>query len=424
MTDFQRPRGTRDFPPEEMEARRRVEASLRNIATTFGFGEVMTPSFENTELFVARSGPGIIEEMYAFEDKGGRKISLRPEITAAVVRYYVNELHTRPKPLKLYYMGNCFRYERPQSGRYREFWQFGAEIIGAQSVEADAEILAFAYYCAEAAGAKVADMRIGHLGVLNSLFDKFDVSEEIRPDIRRFLDKKDFEGLGKFFYQNDLDNDLMDALDRLSKLQGNQEVLEKAQDLLGGECEALDILQNLCEKLESYGVQQQQFSIDLGVARGLDYYTGMVFEIDGVGLGAESQICGGGAYSLSETFGGKDVYSTGFAFGFDRLMLARDAGADEKLRLDAYFIPVSDEARSKCLELLAVLRRNGISADIELLGRKVGKALGYVSSIEAKNAIIIGENELAEGKATVRDMASGNQESVSFDELLAYYLTE
>ncbi len=423
MTGFQRPRGTRDFTPEEMEQRRLVESKLRQVAHSFNFGEVMTPTFENTELFVARSGSGIIEEMYAFTDKGGREISLRPEITAAVMRYYVNELHTRPKPLKLYYMGNCFRYERPQKGRYREFWQFGAEIIGAPSLEADAEILALAYYCAVSSGAKVSDIRIGHLGVMKTLFETSRIDKELQADIRRYLDKKDFDGLDTFFAEKDLEPKALDTLTQLAGLHGSKDVLDKAQDQMGGECEAIDYLVKLANRLDAYGIRDSQYSIDLGVARGLDYYTGMVFEMDAAGLGAESQICGGGAYALSETFGGKKIESTGFAFGFDRLILARSRD-DDIPGLDAYFIPLSENARLKCLELATELRKAGKSADMDLVGRKVGKAFGHADSIGARTAIVIGDRELAGEKANIKDMASGEQVEVAFSELRNYFLVK
>ena len=138
---LQKPRGTRDFLPAEMAQRRHIERRMRTIAQSFGYGEIQTPMFEEQELFTLKSGEGIIGEMYAFEDKGGRKIALRPEVTAAVVRAYVNEAQVAPKPLRWYYFAECFRYERPQKGRYRQFWQFGCELIGADSAAADAEVI-------------------------------------------------------------------------------------------------------------------------------------------------------------------------------------------------------------------------------------------------------------------------------------------
>ncbi len=419
MTDFQRPRGTRDFPPEEMEQRRIVEDGLRKVARSFNFGEVMTPTFENTELFVAKSGPGIIDEIYAFKDKGDREISLRPELTAAVMRYYVKELHTRPKPLKLYYMGNCFRYERPQKGRYREFWQFGAEIIGAPSLDADAEVLALAYYSVKNLGLNNTVMRIGHLGVLNKFIEELGVSESMKVEVRRMIDKRDFESLRTLPDGAGAKQDVTNRLIELVSLDGGSETLEKAKKLMDGDDISLKELKKLLNILEKYGITD--YKLDFGVARGLDYYTGMVFEIDAPNLGAEKQICGGGAYSLSETFGGQPISSTGFAFGFDRLMLARSQDEEELSKLDVYFIPISDDARMKCLEMVTEIRNNGISADIDLLGRKVGKAFGYADTIGAKTAIVIGDKELAEEKVMVKDMATGDQTPINFSELLKHY---
>ncbi|MCK5038977.1 MAG: histidine--tRNA ligase family protein, partial [Thermoplasmata archaeon] len=261
MSGFQRPRGTRDFPPEEMEQRRYVESKLRQVAHSFNFGEVMTPTFENTELFIAKSGPAIIDEIYAFKDKGDREISLRPELTAAVMRYYVNELHTRPKPLKLYYMGNCFRYERPQKGRYREFFQFGAEIIGARSLEADAEILALAHACVMGSGAKISDFRIGHLGILEALFNKYEIAKGFQTNIRRYLDKRDFDSMFTYFSKSSLDPAALDALTEIVGVQGSpSHVIKKAEDYLSEDCDPIIYLKDLIEWLNAYGIQDNQVS--------------------------------------------------------------------------------------------------------------------------------------------------------------------
>ena len=144
---IERPRGTRDLTPEEMDTRSKIEGTLRKVCESFGYSEILTPTFEHTELFLERSGPSIVEEIYDFEDKGGRDIALRPEFTASVMRMYAESLRERPKPLKLYYYGPAFRYERPQSGRYREFWHFGTELIGPDTPRADAENIALAFSC-------------------------------------------------------------------------------------------------------------------------------------------------------------------------------------------------------------------------------------------------------------------------------------
>ena len=165
---LQRPRGTRDFLPDEMRRRRFVEDVMRDLSNRWGYVEVKTPTFESSELFTIKSGEGILEEIYSFKDKGGRDIALRPELTAPVMRMYVNELQVSPKPIKLFYFDNCFRYERPQKGRFREFWQFGVEIIGGKFPDADCEIIALASEIVNALGVE-ARLHIGHLGVIRSV---------------------------------------------------------------------------------------------------------------------------------------------------------------------------------------------------------------------------------------------------------------
>ena len=194
---IQRPRGTRDFTPEECKQRRQVENTLRECARLFGFEEIATPTFETEELFTERSGEGIIEQMYTFKDKKGRKLVLRPEITAAVMRFYYNELKMRPKPLKLCYFANCFRYERPQAGRYREFWQFGTELIGPTGPEADAEIIALAITALRQTGLKNFTVRIGHLGILRSMLAKNELPIEHQGPVMILIEY--FLG---FFYIN------------------------------------------------------------------------------------------------------------------------------------------------------------------------------------------------------------------------------
>ena len=186
---IERPRGTRDFLPDDMERRRHYEGLLRGTAKTFGFREVATPIFEEAELFIARSGPNVLKELYAFKDKGDRDIALRPEMTAAVIRMFVNEMSNDPKPLKLFYFGQCFRYERPQSGRYREFFQFGAELIGNPNASSDAEVIAMAAAMIKALGLKEYRIRIGHIGVLRQMIADAGVPKERAAEVLQKLDK-------------------------------------------------------------------------------------------------------------------------------------------------------------------------------------------------------------------------------------------
>ena len=411
MADFQRPRGTRDFGPDEMARRRAIEERMRTTARLFGFGEVQTPTFEDLALFTARSGEGVVDEMYAFKDKGGRDITLRPELTAPVMRWYLNDMTSAPKPLKLFYFGNCFRYERPQAGRYREFFQFGVEIIGAPLLAADAEIIALADAILKSAGLTGYQLRLGQIGVLMGMLEKLGIPKESWGACLHFLDKGEFEELRRLLDELGIVGEKGDSLVSLAQMKGGPDVLDAASKLVG-ELEGLAYLRQLAVRLETMDVRGLQF--DLGVVRGLDYYTGMVFEIDVPSLGAEKQVCGGGSYALAEVFGGKQIESTGFAIGFDRVLLAieRQGGKAEARGPDVYVVPVGDEALPAALKFLARLRAGGTTADVELMGRNISKALKYADAINAGKAAIIGAKELEDGTVTYRDMATGAQSVV------------
>jgi histidyl-tRNA synthetase len=401
----QRPKGTRDFIPVEMEKRRWLETRLRTAAGLFGFREVATPAFEHVELFTMRSGQGIIEDMYDFRDKGGRHLALRPELTAPTMRLYIEGLLGEPKPLKLFYFGNCFRYEQPQKGRYREFWQFGAEILGAKRVPGEVELLALADACLKASGLKRYILRIGHVGVLRKLLEDSGVPAERQAPLMPLIDKKDHEALGVSL--EGLGADRAHVMDVLGS-SGGREVLAKVPG---------SGLEDVLDGLASAGVDG--YVIEPGIARGLDYYTGMVFEADVPDLGAEKQVLGGGTYALSELLGAESIESTGFAIGFDRVLVALEAQgtAIPPVKLDFYIIPMGPSERKMALEALAALRKAGLSADIDMADRSLSKALKYASSSGASRAIIIGENEIRTGTLSVKDLATGEQRSARLEEL-------
>ena len=409
---IQRPRGTRDFGPQEMAERRRVEQAMRDVCLRAGFGEVVTPTFEHSELFTLRSGQAVVDEMYVFRDKGDREMALRPEITASVIRFYVNELSNSPKPLKLYYVGNCFRYENPQSGRFREFFQLGAEIIGSKNAETDAESVALAVNCIRASGLKDYKVRIGHIGILKSLVQTEIQDKQAAADVLRMLDKEDFDALGDMFDARALPRALFDKITAVAEMRGSVAVLDSIE-----ESGAVRHLREIFRTLALHGVEGCE--IDLGIVRGLDYYTGMVFEIDAPALGAEKQIMGGGSYTLSELFGGEPVFSTGFAIGIDRVMLALAAESERKpaVSLDAYVIPAKDEMRDDAFRIVAKLRSAGVRADVDLMRRNMSKNLKYASSAGAKCAVIVGSKEMADKSVTLRDMRTGDQKVVALEDL-------
>ncbi len=406
---IERPRGTRDFLPEEMEKRRAIEAVMRKIAESYGYREVLTPTFEHLELFTIKSGEGIVEEIYAFKDKGGRNLALRPELTAPVIRMFVNECMGMPKPLRFYYFANCFRYERPQKGRYREFWQFGVELIGSASPLADAEVISLAYDIMKELGIKF-DLHVGHVGLLRRLLS--DLEEEVASKIMRLIDKKDVEALEGYLDEVRVDKDLRESIFSLIDLVGGREVIDSAKEIIPD----FDFghVERVCEILDALDVK---YRLDFGIARGLDYYTGIVFEAYAKeGLGAQNQICGGGSYRLAHLFGGEDTPATGFALGFDRIAEICEVDVEERRKVVVVgFRGLEKEA----FRIANMLRRRAVVVT-DVMERSVKKQLSYANDINADFAVIVGERELREGKVAIKDLRSGEQRVVGLEELLNF----
>lgn len=424
MPSIQRPRGTRDFGPEEMGRRRYIEGIMRKTAETFGYREIMTPTFEHSELYTERSGEAIRNEMYTFKDKSDRELALRPELTMPAIRFYANELTHMSKPIKIYYSTNCFRYERPQSGRFREFWQFGAETIGGGEYEADAEIIALAVECIRNSGLKDFKTRIGHLGVLRALLKDMGVDKGNQSKCMQLIDKGELNELYNILESIAQSEEKIDKIKAILDLEKPNTIPSKTRDIITG-CEeaikAIETLEKILTHLKGLGVGK--YTIDLGIARGLDYYTGMVFEIDVPFLGAEKQVCGGGAYELATLFDAKPTNSTGFAIGFDRVMMALEK---KKAKIPvpiliAYVIPMNEEAKEEALRITTDLRRNGISCDVVLMDRSISKHMKHANSLKAKYAIIIGEDEIKTKEVSIKNMESGEQVKVSFKEIVNYF---
>lgn len=415
MPEFTRPRGTRDFGPAEMERRHEAEGKLRDVMRRFGYREVATPTFENLELFTAKSGDGVLRQVYNFKDKGDRDLVLRPELTAPVLRYYVAEHQNDPKPIKWFYFGSCFRYEEPQSGRYREFWQMGCELIGPQTPEAVAEVIALASACFSALGLSNLELRVGHVGIVKSLITALPIPDDKKGEAHRLVDKKD-RTLRAFLDRAGVPTPEAEALARVASTEGGAEVIEDARKAFAGDAsvsQALDHLAQVAALLPGFGVENAR--IDLGVVRGLEYYTGVVFEFHSPDLGAESQVCGGGAYTLAELFGGQPVGSIGFGLGFDRALVALEnagRGAPPRATLDAFVVPIGENARAHAFRIVSALRASGLSIDVDLMRRGPSKSLDYANAIGARNVVLLGEKELSRGVASVKDMTSGMQREV------------
>ncbi|RLI77264.1 histidine--tRNA ligase [Archaeoglobales archaeon] len=404
---IKKPRGTRDFLPEEMEKRREIEKKMREIAELYGYREVQTPTFEHLELFTLKSGEAIVEEIYAFKDKSGRDLALRPELTAPVMRMFANECSVMPRPLRFYYFSNCFRYERPQKGRYREFWQFGVELIGSPSYLADAEVIMLAYDIMENLNLDF-ELHIGHVGLLRRLLKGVDADKASK--IMRLIDKKDVEGLEDCLSTIGL-KDMEDKIYALIDLVGGREVIEEARELVPDF--DFDYIDKLCDCLDSVGVD---YKLDFGIARGLDYYTGVVFEAYAEGLGAQNQICGGGSYRLAHLFG-VDVPSTGFALGFDRIAEICELGLGrKKLAVIVSFKGLENEA----FKIARIVRQSGMQVVVDVMQRSLKKQLSYANDIKADFAIIVGEEELKENKIAIKDLKSGEQKIVEMKGMIDF----
>jgi len=416
---FNIPRGTRDFTTEEMHKRRYIEEVMRSTFQSFGYHEIKTPTFETLELFTAKSGQEIIEELYFFKDKGDRDLALRPELTAPVIRFYVDKLQMAPKPLKLFYFGNCYRYDRPQKGRYREFSQAGCELIGTDTAEAYAELIALAYRILQNSGVKTLILNIGNLNVLSSIFNQLKLSKKQQKYLIPLIDKSLFEDVLdalKDFGINSKEAENLVKILQTEDLQIIKDFLK--DDSAKQELVALEKILNLLEK--AFGIKN--YKIQMRIVRGLDYYKGLVFEIEAPILGAEKQLCGGGAYDLISLFGGKDSSSAGFAIGFDRTIVALESENYKfpKTKMDAYIIPLNEELIETAINIVQEIRSEGFTADMDLLRRGIGKSLKYASSINAKNAVIIGPDEIKQDSVTIRDMDTGEQKLIKINNIINF----
>lgn len=420
--EFKKPRGTRDFLFNDMEERKYVENTIRGVVESYGFKEIKTPIFEDLELFTTRSGEGIKDELYHFQDKGGRDLALRPEMTASVARLYNNNLQREAKPLKMYYFGSCFRYERPQAGRYRQFWQFGVEVIGGTPVYNEAEIMAMANDALKRLNVQNYEFAIGHLGIIKGVLNYLNISSDKQTEIIASIDKEDYELLNKLLDACNIDDEYKDIINNIINVNGTRSDLNQLKPLLEGvedSLKAVEELDNILEVVENFGFTD--YNVKLSIARGLDYYTGLVFEIYVPDLGAEKQITGGGTYNLMGLFDSEEVESTGFAFGFDRIMEAYhrqniQIPSDNTPRV--LVIPVKKDFKLDAIQLAQTLRKENIITDIDLKGKKLKKNLSYANNHNFNKVLMIGKQEVENNTVTIKDMASGEQVTIPQEELV------
>lgn len=406
-------KGTNDILPEESSKWQFVESKMLETALQFGFKEIRVPVFEHTEVFLRSVGDTtdvVQKEMYTFDDKGGRSITLRPELTAGVIRSAIEKgLVNGALPQKLCYIGGCYRYEKPQAGRLREFHQFGVECVGAAAPNADAEVISLAKSVLDNIGIKNISLEINSIGC---------------PECRKEYHK----ALKEYFSANaeNLCDTCKDRLDRNPmrildcKSPVCKEIAENAPVVIDYLC---DDCREHFEKVKAHlKAMEIDFKVNPKIVRGLDYYTRTVFEFVSGDIGAQSTVCGGGRYDgLIGQMGGPNTPSLGFAMGIERLMMvlsAQNAEMPETPTCDLFIATLGDNAGFKASALCQLLRDEGYKAQTDICGRGLKAQMKYADKIGAKFTLVLGDNEVESGKATLKNMSNSETQEIDLSEIV------
>ena len=404
-------RGTQDVLPSESAAWQHIERTALQVARDYGFREIRTPVFEHTELFTRSVGETtdvVQKEMYTFDDKGGRSITLRPEGTAGAMRMLLEHgLHNEALPVKVAYVTSCYRYEKPQAGRLREFHQFGVESYGAASPLADAETIALADAVLKALQVTGVTLRLNSIGC-----------PTCRAEYHKAL---------KAYFESKKDELCGTCLDRLDR--NPMRILDCKSPVCSAiAAEAPVITDYLCDDCAAHFKQVQSylkaaniaFELDPHIVRGLDYYTRTVFEFVSDALGAQAVLCGGGRYDgLCEEMGGPKLPALGFAMGLERLLMvlkAQQTTLPEEVRCEVYFASLGEAAALHCFKLANTLREGGVSAECDTVGRGLKAQMKYADKLGALYTVVVGDSEIENGVATLKDMQTGATTEVPLDE--------
>lgn len=415
MTDIKAPRGVRDILPEESWKWAYVLKTASEVARNFSYSEVHLPIFEQTDLFARGIGEAtdvVEKEMYTFEDRGGRSLTLRPEATASMVRCYLeHNMNGTIQPVKLWCAGPMFRYERPQKGRYRQFWQLDFESLGASNPMVDVEVIGLSLELFHRLELQNLEVVINSVGC-----------PECRPVYRERLKEYFAPRMDKLCKtcQNRFERNPLRILD--CKEAGCKEITEGAPDIYSSLCdECREHFDAVLQGLDRIGAH---YHIDKRLVRGLDYYTKTAYEILSGALGTQNAVCGGGRYdNLAETIGGAATPGVGFAAGLDRIILVMEeqgCSFGSSPSLDVYAIGLDMESRFELQKLVSELRHAGFSADMDYLERGMKAQFKSAASSEASFACILGGNELEKGVVNVKDLKSGEQVEVDQSAVLAY----
>ena len=418
-------RGMRDLLPDEAEKLRFIEETARELAKLYGYREVITPVVEHYDLLAAKIGEETRKRMYVFEDLGGRKVALRPEFTASVARLVATKMVSIPKPLRLFSVGSLYRYDEPQFGRYREFWQANYELFGSSRPEADAEILVLTADLLNRIDLRNYHLKINHVGILRGILSQEGIAEEQQNDIMQLLDKKQHQEALSLVRETGGSQGCIDNLRVLFGIGGKdlETVTQEMREVVKDYPEALEAVKNLSGilGLVDKSGEEVDFLVEAGFARGLEYYTGMIFEI----FVPEMDIAlgGGGRYDkLIELFGGGMVPAVGVAPGIDRMSLAlgkQETALRKSAEKRVFVIPVDKNTVSEALRISSLLRKEGFRTEVETMGRSVSRALADADRRGITHTVIVGPREMKEGKVVLRDMKKRRQELVSLEELLS-----
>jgi histidyl-tRNA synthetase len=418
MPTFQTVRGMRDLLPDDAEMLTYVMGKARETAELYGYREVITPVIEPYELLAAKSGEEIRQRMFTFDDMGKRRVALRPEFTSSIARLVTTELKNEPKPLRTLSIGSVYRYDEPQRGRYREFYQSDFEIIGTSNPEADAEIILLTDRLMKSVGLRNYAFKLGHAGVIRGILSQENVDEKTQNAILQRMDKREFDEAFK----------LISSEECLSTLRGSLELktddvfktVERIESHVEGYCKAAESakeLKKLLELVTAGGCPVQ--SVEPAFARGLEYYTGLIFEVYIPEL--DIALGGGGRYDrLIELFGGEPTPATGVAHGLDRIVLAmqmQNVAPVKTKKKRVAVIPVNDAVKGEALRISQLLREKGVTAELEVMGRKMNKALEDADRRKMDYAVIVGERELKQNAVMLRDLAKREQTVVEISKL-------
>ena len=409
------PRGTHDILPSETYRWHYIEEHIKNICLEFGYKEIRTPMFESTELFergVGDTTDVVQKEMYTFLDKGGRSITLKPEGTSPIVRSFVeNSIYANPQPTKLYYLYPCFRYEKPQAGRLREFHQFGIEVFGASLPSIDAEVISLAMSLLDRLGVTGIELNINSIGCPDC---RKGYNEKLKDYFRPRLSEL-CETCRERFEKNPLR--ILDC-----KIDSCKKIAKDAPVLIDHIC---DDCNSHFETLKGYlEVMQIPYSVDPTIVRGLDYYTKTVFEIISKNKGSEGTICGGGRYDgLVSEIGGPKMPGVGFGMGLERLLLVLESIGkipENNECPDIFIANIGDGADVFVQKLILDLRKEGIAAERDYLARSVKAQMKYANKIEAKFSAVVGDDEISQNLVNVKNMITGDSKEVEISTISQY----